>query len=218
MRGNGGRTGIRLALALAALLASACFIHPRQPQPRPGTGEWAEVRDGATRAKQLYDGLVHRANAVAVHLTLPVREARAVRLADWYAWSPPELDRRLAEERAEAAKGEEFLLAFYTAELRANDLDAPRSIWRVAVVVEGVNVLASKVEAVQSDATLKALFPLVGPFDTVYRVRFPPPPEGKLEGRSFLVRLSSALGTIDLDFGMPPSVPPGLDTVPPAAR
>lgn len=218
MRGNGGRRGIRLALALAALLASACFVHPRQPQPRPGTGEWAEVRDGATRAKQLYDGVVHRANAIATHLTPRVREARATRLGDWLAWTPAELDRRLAEERAEAAKGEEFVLSFYTADEKANDLDAPKSTWRVAVVVDGINVLPLDIEAVKLDRTIYALYPLVGPFDTVYRVRFPPTPDGPLVGRAFVLRMTSALGSIDLDFGAPPVLPPGLDTVPPATR
>jgi hypothetical protein len=208
-----------LAVLLGALGSSAClFIPPRQPRPTAEAGEWAEVRQEATRARKLYDGLVHRATAIATHLTPKVREARASRLADWLAWTPAELDQRLAQERAEAAQGEEFVLAFYTADLRANDLDAPRSIWRVAVVVDGLNVLASRAEAIPLDATLKALYPLVGPFDTVYRVRFPPAPEGPLTGRAFLLRLSSALGTVDLDFGAPPGLPPGLDSVPPATR
>jgi len=207
------------AFLLVALGAAGClFVHPRQPKPSPEAGEWAELRNAATRARLLYDGLDHRANAVAIHLSPRVREARAGRLADWLAWSPAELDRRLAQERAEAAEGEEFVLAFYTAVERANDLDSPDSIWRVAVVVEGLNVLASKVEAITSDATVKALYPLVGPFDTVYRVRFPPTPDGPLAGRPFVLRLSSALGTMDLDFGGPAAVPAGLDTVPPAAR
>jgi hypothetical protein len=214
-----GRSASLLALAaLAALAASACFIHPRQPKPRPEGGDWAEARDAATRAKQLYDGVVHRANAVAVHLTLRVREARATRLGDWLAWSAAELDRRLAEERAEAAKGEEFVVAFYTAEETANDLDAPGSVWRVAVVVDGINVLPSDIEAVPLEPTVHALYPLVGPFDTVYRVRFPPTPDGPLAGRAFVLRITSALGAMDLDFGAPPQVPEGLDSVPPAKR
>ena len=211
--------GLAALAALAGMGAAGClFVHPRQPQPSPGAGEWAEVRSNATRAKQLYDGLVHRANAIATHLTPRVREVRATRLADWLAWSPAELDARLARERAEAALGEEFVVAFYTSDARANDLDAPQSVWRVAVVVDGLNVLASKVESIAFDATVRALFPLVGPFDTVYRVRFPPTPDGPLADRAFVFRLSSPLGTMDLDFGGPAALPAGLDTVPPATR
>jgi len=218
------RPGLTRALAGAAAisavaLASSCvFVHPRSPQPRPETGEWAEARDAATRAKQLYDGIDHRANAIAVHLTLKVREARAGRLGDWLAWSPAELDQRLAQERAEAAAGEEFVVAVYTADLKSNDLDAPQSIWRLALVVDGINVLATKVEALEMDWTVRQLYPVFGPFDTVYRVRFPHVPEGPLDGKPFLLRMTSAMGGLDLDYGLPAKLPSGLDSVPPAAR
>jgi hypothetical protein len=208
----------RIAIAAAALAVQACFIHPRQPQPGPKGGEWAEAREEGTRAKQLYDGVVHIANAAATHLTPRVREARATRLADWLAWSPAELDRQLAQDRAEAAAGEEFVLAFYTADMYANDLDAPKSVWRVALVVDGVNVLPRKVEFLDADWTVKQLFPYVGPFDTVYRVRFPPAPEGSLKGHTYVLRLSSALGSVDLDWSRPPGEPEGFEIVPPAAR
>ncbi|MFO0585337.1 MAG: hypothetical protein U0229_23905 [Anaeromyxobacter sp.] len=205
------------ALALALTAASCVLIHPRQPKPNPDQGDWAEARDAAMRGAQLYDGIDHRANAVAVHLTTRVREARAARLADWYAWSPAELDARLAQERAEAAAGEEFVVAFYTADLRANDLDAKESIWRVALVVEGINSLPTKIEGITVDWTVKQLYPVFGPFDLVYRVRFPKI-EGGLDKRPYVLRLTSAMGGLDLDFAGPAKLPRGLDSVPPAAR
>lgn len=208
----------RLALLAAALAFQACFIHPRQPQPGPGQGEWGEARDKATRAKQLYDGVVHRANAVATHLTPEVRAARASRLADWLAWSAPELDRKLALDRAEAAAGEEFVVCLYTADMFANDLDAPQSVWRVALVVDGVNFLPVKVEVLESDWTVKQLYPYVGPFDTAYRVRFPPVPSDGIAADRYVLRLSSAIGSIDLDWSQPPGKGDGFQVVPPAAR
>lgn len=192
-----------LAAAALALALAGCPFHPRQPVPGPREGEWSDLRAAATRRVTLYDGLEHRATATATHLGLPEREARVRRLAAWYGWTAAELDARLATERAEAAAGEEFLLALYTANGKQNDLDAPRSIWRVAVRTDEGELLASKIEVLDVDATLTGLFPYVGTFDVVYRVRFPSasPP---LEGRPYVLAISSALGKMDLDFGATP--------------
>ncbi len=202
----------RRALAAAALAAAlaGCGLNAlvaRAPTPGAREGEWATVRDVATRRGSVYDGVEHRATATATHLGLAEREARARRLGEWLGWTPEELDRRLAAERAEAAQGEEFLLALYTADPKANDLDAPRSIWRVALETDEGEVVASRVEVLTSDATITALFPYVGGFDTVYRVRFPPAADGSLAGRMFALELSSPLGRIDLGYGGTPALP-----------
>ncbi len=191
-----------LALAAAAALAlGACL--PRRPVPQTTEGEWAQARDTASRRRFLYDGFDHRATATATHLSLAVREARARRLALWFGWTQEELDRRLAQERKEAAEGEEFVIALYTAEPRQNDLDAPRSIWRVAVKVGDADLLAKTVTGLERDATVTGLFPYVGAFDVVYRATFPPAPGGPLGDRKFVLELASALGKIDLRFGEP---------------
>jgi hypothetical protein len=200
------------ALAAAALVAAlaGCGLNSmlaRAPTPGLREGEWAAVRGAATRRGSIYDGVEHRATATATHLGLPQREARARRLGEWLGWTPDELERRLQTERAEAAQGEEFLLAFYTADGRSNDLDSQRSIWRLAVHTEEGQLLATRAEALEQDATVAALFPYVGVFDTVYRVRFPPAPGGPLAGRMFGLELSSALGRIDLAYGVPSALP-----------
>ena len=132
-----------------------------------------------------------------------VREARARRLAEWLGWTPKELEDRLAQEHSEAAAGEEFVLSLYTADPRTNELDAPRSIWRVALKVGNEDLLATRVTSVQSDATTKGLFPYVGPFDVVYRVILPHAPSGPLEDRPFVLELASALGKVEIDYGAP---------------
>jgi len=54
------------------------------------------------------------------------------------------------------------------------------------------------------DATMRALFPYVGPFDLVYRVRVPWK-GAPLTGRPFQLRVSGALGRLDLRFNEPGS-------------
>ncbi|HEX9050713.1 MAG TPA: hypothetical protein VF841_09295 [Anaeromyxobacter sp.] len=196
---------LRAALAAAALAAAGC--HPRQPLPLTREGDWAVARDAATRRFVLYDGFDHRATATATHLSLPVREARARRLAEWLGWTEQELAARLAQERAEYAAGEEFLVSFYTAESRGQDLDAKPSIWRIALRVDGADVLASGVTAVDSTANLVQLFPFVGPFEVVYRITFPRPPSGEVIGKAFSVEIASGVGKILLDWSEPVAKP-----------
>jgi len=137
----------------------------------------------------------------AVYLPREVREAKVRRLAAWKVMTAEERERLLAQERSEAAQYEEFLVSLFTPDRADNDLDALRSIWRVALVVPEVGeTLPSRVEEQRADATLRTLFPTVGEFDVVYRVRFPRPALS-LEGRpSFILRIAGARGRIDLAF------------------
>jgi hypothetical protein len=194
---------LRLAAAAALAALAGCPYHPRAPLPRPREGEWAMERERETRRAFLYDGMQHRATATATYLSPAVREARARRLAEWLDWTPKELEDRLAQERQEAQAGEELVVALFTAQPRENDLDAPRSIWRVALKVGTEDILATRVTSIHVDATIAELFPYVGPFDVVYRVLLPHSPSGPIVDRPFLVQLASALGKLELDFGAP---------------
>ncbi|HET9552826.1 MAG TPA: hypothetical protein VFP50_07650 [Anaeromyxobacteraceae bacterium] len=198
----------RRALLLAALALAGCGaiqgvrsrLPPRAPQPGPDAGEWGALRDGASRQAKLYDGFVHRATASATWLSPPVREAASRRLAEWQAWPPADLEAALAAGRADAAQGEEFVVAFYTADKKDNDLDARPSVWHVEIDDGAARAPAAAVTAERSDATLRQLFPYVGPFDTVYRIRIPWT-GAPLAGRPFVLRIAGALGAMGLDFG-----------------
>ncbi len=202
------------ALAAVAALCGCAFL-PRSPSPTTMEGEWAGKRDAATRRAFLYDGLKHRATATATHLSLQVREARARRLAEWFGWTPAELDAQLAQERKEAGEGEEFIVSFYAAEPKLNDLDAPRSQWRVSVKVDGMDVLPRRVTEADRDATNVGLYPYIGPFDVLYRVLLPQPPTGPIDGREYTLELASAVGKLSIDFGAPNGTITPQEPVPP---
>ncbi len=197
----------RRALLLALLSLAGCGaiqgvksrLPPREPQPGPEAGEFADVRDEATRQFRLYDGFIHRATATATWLSPPVREAGTRRLAEWQGWSAADLEKALAAGQADAALGEEFVLAFYTASPRDNDLDAKPSIWRIQIDDGTGQAVAATITGVSEDATMRQLFPFIGPFDQVYRVRIPWK-GAPLEGRPFKLEIASALGRISLPF------------------
>jgi hypothetical protein len=192
-----------LAIALAgcgALQGAQSRLPPREPQPGPDDGAYADLRDAATRRAGLYDGFVHRADATATWLSPEVREAGTRRLAAWQGWTTAELDAALAAQQAEAAKGEQFVVSLYTAERKHNDLANQGSIWRIQLDDGTVQASATAVEVLPDDANTRQLFPYVGRFDTVYRVRVPWT-GAPLAGRPFTLKLLSALGPLVLDFG-----------------
>lgn len=203
---------MRRALAVLALLAVGCPAGvplARNPSPGIDAGEWGTLRDDASRRAVLYDGFVHRANASATWLSPEVREAGVRRQAEWQARNAAELEQALARSRAEALKGEEFMVAVYTADRRANDLDAPKSVWHLELDDGTTRVPAFEVVGITTDATVRQLFPYIDPFDVVYRVRFKWT-GASLVGRPFKLRIGSGLGELVLDFG-----PGGLRTIPP---
>lgn len=189
-------------LAVAAIALAACRVLTPSPTPGPERGDWAHERDAATRHAKLYDVLDHRASATVTYLSPEVREARARRLAEWLGWTDAELAKRLDEERAEASRFDDFIVALYTADRKLNDLDVPKSVWRIAVKLPGADVLPSGISGIDVDPPLQELYPFVSTFDTVYQVRFPRT-EPALAGRPFVVELASTLGQLRLDFGAP---------------
>jgi hypothetical protein len=197
-----------LAVALLSLAVVGCGavqgvkarLPPREPQPGPEDGAYADLRDDASRRARLYDGFVHRADLNGTWLTPAVREAGVRRVAAWQGWGKDELEAALAANRAEAAKGEEFVLSLYTADPRHNDLADKGSIWRVQLDDGEIQATATSVEVMPRDANTLQLFPFVGPFDVVYRARLPWT-GAPLAGRPFTLKLMGALGPLVLDFG-----------------
>jgi len=182
------------ALSTVALLAG-CGTLPHAPIPEIQEGAWPDARDRETRFANLYDGFEHRAKLWVVRLTPAVREERARRLATWLSWTLAELEDRLAAEREEGAKWDDFVILFYTAKPAWNDLDAPKSIWRLEFDLGGGEVLAARTESLERDATFEALFPMGEAFDTAYRLRFPRTDAGA-EPLPGVLRLASALGEL----------------------
>jgi hypothetical protein len=198
---------MRGAAAAAALVLLGCGILPPQPVPTAREGEWAAQRDRFTRGAKLYDRVDDRAFATATYQAPSVREARAARLAEWKAMTAEERERLLAAERADGERWEEFLLAFYTGDRDSNDLASTRSVWRLALVVEGAgDVLpAGRPEIVRLDATVTGLYPYLGKFDVLYRVRFPHwKGERPLAETPFKLVVAGAPGRLELRFDQPP--------------
>jgi hypothetical protein len=193
------------ALGLAALAGGGCRYFRTAPEPSSEEGAWGVARHRYTAHAKLYDGFTTRAFATAVYQAPEVRVARIARVASWRGLPVEERERMVKEERADLDRYEEFLLALFTTDRSNNDLDTPRSIWRTTLepVGEMGELVPTRIEQVRVDATVRMLYPEIGDFDTVYRVRFPRWPGEPLPGRPFTLVLASALGRIELEFTTP---------------
>lgn len=191
---------------LLALLVPACTYFSTSTSPSTREGDWAEARDGATRTAKLYHLLEDVAFATATWQSPRVRAARVERMAEWKGMLPAEKDAALAKEKAEEAEGEEFFLAFFSDDRRANDLATDRGTWRVSLLVNGTEqATAAKVSLVKRDPTLQVLYPYVTDFDTLYRVRFPKfPGPVPLDALPFQLRITGALGALRMDWAPAP--------------
>jgi hypothetical protein len=74
-------------------------------------------------------------------------------------------------------------------------------VWRVALVIPGEpdRLPAERAREIRTDAMLRRLYPEIGDFDTVYRVRFAR--TQPLDGRPFTLRLAGAKGRLDFQYG-----------------
>jgi hypothetical protein len=177
-------------------------LKTKAPDPAPNEGEWASVRDLATRRGVVFDRFQERAIVTMTYLSPGVREARSRRLGEWLGWTDKELQDRLKAEAAEAAKYEDFVVAVFTTDRKANDLDSKNSVWRLAVRLDDGNELVTRdATALDANVTVRNLYPYVSPFDTVYRIRLNRAPGGPLEKRTFIFEMASAMGRMELVFG-----------------
>jgi hypothetical protein len=198
----------RLVLLAAAVLAStlACARVDRlldaSPKPSPEDGAWAEQRERWSRKASVYDGFAMRALATATYQAPELRRARAERIAAWKAMTPQEREALLAQEEAEVAQFDEFLVSMATADPADNDLDSRATAWRVALVLPGApDAVATEVVDVRADAQLRTLYPHVGDFDVAYRIRFPRASGSQTWTGPFTLRLAGPRGRLEFFFG-----------------
>jgi len=181
---------------LAAALASCSFV--QNPSLGPEAEAWAAARQRFTRSARFYDRLESHSTGSATWQAPEVRRSRAEQVAAWRAMTSEERQALVAAEEAEAARWDEFLLALYTTDAKANDLDAPRSSWRVALVRPEGEKLPAEVRSLPATPELRALYPAIRDHDLVYRIRFA---RSSSAGEGpFTLRIAGSEGRLDFAF------------------
>lgn len=206
-------------LALCALLVAGCSGIPsplswRAPRigERPSTDHpeaeraYYEVLERYSDRGEVYARLDTRMFLGATLQTPTFREARVKFVATLEKLPSAEVEKRLATEQTEAAAAHVFFVGAHLNDYRFDDFDKSTSIWRVALITGGQEVLPTKVERVgRSNLSRRTLYPYLDEFWTAYRFTFPKQRADGAETISagtekVVLRFASTVGTEELEF------------------
>ncbi|MHA1569015.1 MAG: hypothetical protein ACTSXZ_06060, partial [Alphaproteobacteria bacterium] len=171
---------------------------------------YKRVLDNWTRSGKIYDNFATHLSVSATYFSRPMRR---VFVAEWArAFDLPEAERQmlLQDHLEQAERQVEFVVSFYTPEMRYNDLDHPESSWRVWFIdAAGTRVGAARIERVRVKHRKEFYFyPTYTEFGRLYRVVFPAVNEGgqplAREQGKITLRITGVQGSVDLVWDIPP--------------
>jgi hypothetical protein len=213
------RSGTSVLLISALAVCGACTTargHNLDSQRAPEVGDPAPRVDDE-RAEQAYQDLLGqysqhaelysgvgagadtRLFAAATFQSGPFREARTHRWGTFRSEPAAEVDKKLAVERTESEQFDDFFLGVQMVDYRYDDFDRRNSIWRIALVGDGVEQTPVKVErAGRATLDVRAMYPYMGEFWSGYRIRFNKLAQGR--GQQLTLRLASPIGRVEMLF------------------
>jgi hypothetical protein len=212
------RTGALLLLLGAAGCAGAppAIGEPGAELSDPrAEASYRAVLDWVTQHREVYSGLDTRLYCAATYQSMDFREARVRRQAVFQTWPEPKLEQALARERSDALEAHEVVFGVSIVDRRFDDFDSKNSIWRLSLATDQGEVTPTVLKRVgRANQDVRAYYPYLGDFWTMYSVRFPTTVNGRpLVGpdtRALLFRMSSTQGQVEMKFpvgGPPPAQP-----------
>ena len=222
---------MRVAALLLAVGASGCAAVPpsvgepgaRVPDPSAEASYQAAL-SRVTEHREVYTGIDTQLFTAATYQSVDFREARTRRQAMFQTWPEAKLNAAVAQERAEAAQVHELVFGVSVVDRRFDDFDSKNSIWKLYLASDQGEVTPLAIRRVgRANQDLRAYYPYLGDFWTMYTVRFPlttatgAPLVGPTT-RALLFRMSSTLGQVEMAFpaGTPGATPPAPAAVPAA--
>src|SRR5262249_40153931 len=124
--------------------------------------------------REVYSGVETQLFTGATYQSMAFREARVRRKAAFQLWQPGDLETALAQERSEAGQAHEVVFGATMPERRFDHVDLPRGIWRLSLRTAQGEVTPISIRRIgRADANIRAYYPYMGDFWSVYSVRFP---------------------------------------------
>jgi hypothetical protein len=192
------------------LMASACAFTPPQfgeagPEVADPKAEEAyrAVLDRFSDHREVYSGLDTQVFAAATYQSLAFRDARVRRKATFQVWPQDKVQHELALERVDAAQAYEVVFGVSMPERKYDDFDSRTSIWRLTLVTEEGETTPISVKRVgRGDLNIRAYYPYMGEFWTMYSARFPKAlGDRPLVGpatKQFTFRMASTIGRLEM--------------------
>lgn len=219
------RTALVLALAAAGCAGAPPAIGEpgaELPDPKAEAQYQAALRK-VTQHREVYSGIDTQLFTAATYQSADFREARVRRQAAFQTWPEPKLDDAILRERADAAQVHEVVFGVSIVDRRFDDFDSKSTIWRLSLSTDQGEVTPVQVKRVgRANQDLRAYYPYLGDFWTMYTARFPTSVGGRpLVGpdtKALIFRMSSTLGQVEMTFPVmpPPAIVPPSQAMPPA--
>ena len=230
---------MRAAALLLVVGAAGCAAVPpaigepgAQVPDQRAEASYQAVLARNTEHREVYSGIDTQRCTAATYQCADFRDARVRRQALFQTWPEPKLEDALARERAEAAQVHELVFGVSVVDRRFDDFDSRNTIWKLWLASDQGEVTPISVRRVgRANQDMRAYYPYLGDFWTMYTVRFPLTTAAgqPLVGpgtRALLFRMSSTLGQIEMTFpvsapgGTPPSPAPSppVPAPPPPSR
>ncbi|HEY1907546.1 MAG TPA: hypothetical protein VGG91_15980 [Myxococcaceae bacterium] len=217
---------MRRAALVLALAAAGCAGAPpaigepgaQLPDPK-AEAQYQAALSRVTQHREVYSGIDTQLFTAATYQSADFREARTRRQAAFQTWPEPKLEDALARESAEAAQVHEVVFGVSIVDRRFDDFDSKSSIWRLSLSTDQGEVTPVALRRVgRANQDLRAYYPYLGDFWTMYTVRFPITVGGRpLVGpdtKALIFRMSSTLGQVEMTF--PVTAPPAVAPLPQA--
>jgi hypothetical protein len=196
---NARRGYVAAFFVLTLLLLGGCQTLERamgeyDPRLRPEQQAYEEAL-----APYLVKGTMHTGPATelmvtALPLTATVRQAMAKRQAQAQGLPLEQAQALAANARQEAGEGLEVIQALYAPERERGDLAARNPSWRLWLKQGDAQMGPGDLRQVRDRSSLhEAIYPFWGPWEFLWRVRFP----ARAAGETLLV-ISGAPGRLDL--------------------
>ncbi|MDC0708778.1 hypothetical protein POL68_09895 [Stigmatella sp. ncwal1] len=168
------------AAGVLALLSSCTTTPPTIGDPAPQLTDrraeqaYQDIFSQYSDRAEIYDGFDTRVFAGATFQTMPFREARVQRQAQFQFLPRPRVEELLAKERNEEAQFHEFWMGVHVNDYRFEDFGRKNTIWRVVLLTPSMEVEPVSIERMgRSNLAMRSFYPYMGVFWIAYRVRFP---------------------------------------------
>jgi hypothetical protein len=190
------------------IVSSGCALSPpRVGGPAPAVSdsvaesEYQRTLERYSGKSELYALFDTRMFVSATYQGWEFRDARVKRVGVFKVLPPEVIEANLATERAESEQFHDFFLAVHLNDSKYDDFDRKDTIWRIALVADGMEATPSLVRRVgRSDLNMRAMYPYADEFWVGYQVRFPKSAMSFTPGNRFLLRVASTLGKAELEF------------------
>ncbi|MGD8562409.1 MAG: hypothetical protein PVG03_07735 [Desulfarculaceae bacterium] len=174
------RIFLALAVALAGLLLTSCqtatdLVDEFDPRERPAQKAYLKAVAPFISKGSIYEGPATALQAKAMWLGQEVRQAMARRRAAAFGLREDEFNKLIAEQNQEAARHYEVALSLFVPNKKWNNLTSAQPAWKVYLQNQAGARLEPKDRRLikKRTAISEALYPFWGPWDRLYRLRFP---------------------------------------------